>query len=388
MATTVVRGPRVGAGRARVFGSGSPVSGFLIYLITFAIAFVGTGVVRWYAQARRVLDIPNERSSHVAPKPRGGGLAIVIAVLAGVLAVAVREHRQGSLLIALVGGGVVVAAVGFLDDHHGLRPEVRLAAHLGAAFWALAWLGNLPPLQVGGHLISLGWGGYLLGAAAIVWTLNLFNFMDGIDGLAASEAIVIACGGAALVLIKGDLGAGSGTLQALMSGRAGAVPVTGFILAAACLGFLLWNWPPAKIFMGDVGSGYLGYVIAVLALAAAKHNPVALWEWWILGGVFFVDATVTLLRRLLRGERVYEAHRSHAYQWLARRWGGHLPATLSVVAVNLLWLCPWAWVASVFPRRAAWICATALLPLTVVVLAVGAGKREGRSSTPVSGRAI
>jgi Fuc2NAc and GlcNAc transferase len=309
-------------------------------------------------------------------------------VLGGVLTVAVREHRLGSLWVALVGGGVVVAMVGFLDDHQGVSPGLRLAAHFGAAFWALVWLGGVPPLRIGGHLIALGWGGYLLGAAGIVWTLNLFNFMDGIDGIAASEAIIIACGGATLALIKGHLGAGSDTLQTLMSGTADAVPVTGVILAAACLGFLLWNWPPAKIFMGDVGSGYLGYVIAVLALAAAKHNPVALWEWWILGGVFFVDATATLLRRLLRGERVYEAHRSHAYQWIARRWGGHLPATLSVVAVNLLWLCPWAWVASVFPRRAAWICATALLPLTVLALALGAGKRERTSPTPVSGRAI
>jgi glycosyltransferase WbpL len=361
---------------------------FLIYLMTFAIAFVGTGVVRRYAQARRVLDIPNERSSHAAPKPRGGGLAIVIAVFAGVLCEAIREHRNEGLLMALIGGGVVVAAVGFLDDHRGVPPGLRLAAHFGAAFWALMWLGGVAPLRIGGHLIALGWGGYLLGAGGIVWTLNLFNFMDGIDGIAASEAIFIACGGGALALIEGHLGAGSDRLQALMSGTPGAVPVTGFILAAASLGFLLWNWPPAKIFMGDVGSGYLGYVIAVLVLAAAKHNAVALWEWLILGGVFFVDATVTLLRRLLRGERVYEAHRSHAYQCLARRWGGHLPATLSVVAVNLLWLFPWAWVACVFPRRAAWICAAALLPLTVVALAVGAGKREGRSSTQVSGRAM
>lgn len=364
------------------------MSELLIYLMTFAIALVGTGVVRRYAQARRVLDVPNERSSHASPTPRGGGLAVVIAVLTGILTVAVRGHRHGGFLVALLGGGVVVAAVGFLDDHHGVPPWLRLVAHFGAAVWALVWLGGVPPLDISGHLIALGWGGYFLGAAGIVWTLNLFNFMDGIDGIAASEAIFIACGGAALALFKGHLGAGSATPHALMSGTAGAVPVVGFILAAACLGFVLWNWPPAKIFMGDVGSGYLGYFIAVLALAAAKHNPVAFWEWLILGGVFFVDATVTLLRRLLRGERVYEAHRSHAYQWLARRWRGHLPATLSVVAVNLLWLFPWACVASVFPRRAAWICATALLPLTVLALVIGAGKREGKSSKQVGSRAI
>src|SRR5205807_9594710 len=134
----------------------------------------------------------------------------------------------------------------------------------------------------------------------------------------------------------------AGALLGTFAGTSGDAAAVASVFGAACCGFLLWSWPPAKIFMGDVGSGYLGYVIAVLAVGATRDNPVALWAWLILGGVFFVDATVTLLRRLLRGERVYQAHRSHAYQWLARRWGSHAKVTCAVLIVNVLWLLPCA----------------------------------------------
>jgi Fuc2NAc and GlcNAc transferase len=148
------------------------------------------------------------------------------------------------------------------------------------------------------------------------------------------------------------------------------------ILCAASAGFLIWNWPPAKIFMGDVGSGYLGYVIAVLAMAATRDNPAAVWVWLILGGVFFVDATVTLARRSLLGERLDEAHRSHAYQWLARRWRSHRRVTLSVLAVNVFWLLPAAWLAMRYPRAALWSLAGAFAPLIILAIAAGAGRRE------------
>jgi Fuc2NAc and GlcNAc transferase len=142
------------------------------------------------------------------------------------------------------------------------------------------------------------------------------------------------------------------------------------------VGFLLWNWPPAKIFMGDVGSGYLGYVIAVLALAAARDDPVALWVWLILGGVFFVDATVTLVRRVLRGDRIHQAHRSHAYQWLARRWGSHRRVIVIVTILNLLWLLPCAFLATLHPDHAVAIAVVALAPLVALAFAAGSGRRE------------
>ena len=128
--------------------------------------------------------------------------------------------------------------------------------------------------------------------------------------------------------------------------------------------------------MGDVGSGYLGYVIAALACAAGRHSPVAVWVWLVLGGVFFVDSTTTLVRRALRGERVHQAHRSHAYQWLARRWGGHLPVTASVLAVNVFWLLPAACLAMSYPQSAVWILACAFVPLIILVIAAGGGRQE------------
>jgi len=319
-----------------------------------------TGLVRRLALSHGVLDVPNQRSSHQTPTPRGGGAAIVAASTTALLALALIGIISTDLLWAIA-GGLGVACVGFLDDRSGLSARVRLSVHILAAVWALFWLGGLPPLLLGGHLYVLGWPGYLLGTLGIVWVLNLFNFMDGIDGIAASEALFIVLAAAVLALYNQE--------------------VTGLTLAyvafgAACCGFLLWNWPPAKIFMGDVGSGYVGYVLAVFALAATREAPVSLWSWLILGGVFFVDATVTLARRVARGERVYQAHRSHAYQWLARRWGSHRRVTIAVTLLNVLWLLPCALLATAQPDRAPLITGVALALLVIVTLAAGAGAPE------------
>jgi len=323
-----------------------------------------TGVARRLALSRGVLDVPNDRSSHEVPTPRGGGVAIVLTTTAAWLALVLLGKLRTDLFIALSGGGIAVAIVGLLDDRHRVSAGARLAVHLGAAIWALAWLGGLPPMQFGDRLVSLGWAGYALGVVGIVWVLNLFNFMDGIDGIAASEAVFISWSGVPLALIAGLAGNDSG------------VSAAAIVLGAACFGFLLWNWPPAKIFMGDVGSGYLGYVIAVLALATTRESPVALLVWLILGGVFFVDATVTFVRRLARHERVYEAHRSHAYQWLARRWQSHRRVTILVVFVNVIWLLPCAYLAAVYPAFAVWIAVGGLAPVAVLAIAAGSGRTE------------
>ena len=329
-------------------------------LTTFAL----TAAMRSFALTHGVLDVPNERSSHDAPTPRGGGVAIVVTTSIALVALAWFGALGRSLFWALLGGGVVVSSIGFLDDRRRVSAGVRLVAHVGAALWAVMLLGGFSSLRVGAQIVHLGWSGNVLALLGIVWAVNLFNFMDGIDGLAASEAVFVAWGAVLVYLI--------GTFSTL-------APVA-VIFGAACLGFLLWNWPPARIFMGDVGSGYAGYVIILLALAAARENPVGLWLWLILGGVFFADATVTLLRRLLRGERVYEAHRSHAYQWLARRWGSHRKVTLAVLAVNLVWLLPCAVSAAAFPGYAALLVVVALAPLAVLAVALGAGRAETSTS--------
>lgn len=324
-----------------------------------ALSWGLTAIVRQWVLARGLLDVPNTRSSHTVATPRGGGIAVVLVTTGGLVLATVLGFSNVSLLLGLTGGGALVALTGFLDDRRGLPVSLRLGAHVAAAVWAVYWLGGMPPLRVGEHIVVLGWGGDLLALLAIVWCLNLFNFMDGIDGLAASEATFV-CWSAAL------LGA---------HGLGVAIPL---MVGCACLGFLWWNWPPARIFLGDVGSGYLGYVIAVLALAATRADPAAAWVWLILGCAFLVDATVTLARRLARGERVSEAHRSHAYQWLARRWGSHLRVTLTVLTVNACWLLPCAIYATGHPAHAAVTAAVAVGTVTVLVMLAGGGRPEAR----------
>lgn len=330
-------------------------------VIAFTVSAVGTFIVRKWALRSGLLDVPNERSAHDIPTPRGGGVAIVVAsFLALVVAVWIWD-LAADVFLAVMGGGLAVAAIGFLDDRKSIQPSIRLVVHVVSAIWALWWLGGMPSIQIGERIISAGWLGNFLGVIGIVWTINLFNFMDGIDGLAASETVFICLSGAILGVLFGF-----GIQVALIAA----------VIGAANLGFLIWNWPPAKIFMGDAGSGFGGYSVAVLTLAAASENTVAPYVWMLLGGVFFVDATVTLLRRLVQGERIYKAHRSHAYQLLARRWGGHLPVTALVMAINGAWLLPLAWLGAYRSEIAGWLVMIAMFPLVVVALVVGAGRAE------------
>ena len=333
----------------------------LISGLVLALSASLTWAVRGFCWRHGLLDVPNERSSHVVATARGGGLSIVIAATCGLLALRLLHAIGTDLLLALIGGGSAVAIVGLVDDQSRLSGGIRLSVHVAAALWALICLGGLPPLAFGGQVVNLGWAGQGLAVLGIVWSLNLLNFMDGIDGIAASEALFIIC---------------SGVLLTLIHGPSTELPAVGLAFGAACLGFLLWNWPPATIFMGDVGSGYLGYVISVLAIAATRDSPAAIWIWLTLGGVFFVDATVTLVRRAIRRERLDEAHRCHAYQRLARLWGSHRRVTVTVIVTNLVWLLPCAWLAALHPGAAMWVALGALAPLVILAALAGSGRRE------------
>ena len=346
----------------------------LAALITAAVSLLMsaylTAAARRFALRRGMLDVPNARSSHQRATPRGGGIAIVATVSLATLVLAIAGMVGRDFCVALLGGGLLVSGVGFVDDRRALPASIRFAAQTLAAAWALWWIGGLSQLQIGAQVVHPGWPGVLIAALGILWTMNLFNFMDGLDGLAAAEAVFVAGAGAVLAAFAGH----------------SAIAVVAWVLAWASAGFLYWNWPPARIFMGDVGSSYLGYVIALLALGDVQSSAAAVWVWLILGGAFFVDATVTLVRRWLRRDRVSEAHRQHAYQWLARRWG-HRPVTLGVLLVNLFWLLPCASLASRHPQLATATVIGALLPLVVVALRAGAGRREvatlsGREGCP------
>lgn len=305
----------------------------LIWLLPLLIgvSFCLTWALRRYALARSIIDIPNARSSHSVPTPRGGGVAIVVTFLLALLLLGAVDFIGYRLMWALLGAGAGVSILGFLDDHGHIAARWRLLGHFVAAIWALFWLGGLPALPIFGSTIELGWFGHALAAVYLMWLLNLYNFMDGIDGIASVEAICVCLGGALLYGLTSGVNLETG------------VPL---LLAAAVAGFLFWNFPPARIFMGDAGSGFLGIALGVLSLQAAWVSPELFWAWLVLLGVFTVDATFTLLRRLLRRDRVYEAHRSHAYQYAARHFGSHLLVTLAVLSINVLWLLPIAiWVA-------------------------------------------
>jgi len=299
-----------------------------------AVSILMTGALRRYALASSLMDIPNARSSHSVPTPRGGGVAIVLAFLLALPILFVTNMLPWADMWALLGAGAGVALIGFLDDHSHIPARWRLLGHFAAAFWAIFWLGGLPQVDLFGMAVDMGWLGYALSAVYLVWLLNLYNFMDGIDGIASIEAICVSTGGAILYAVLGYSGSLSPTAW-----------VTPMVLAVAAAGFLYWNFPPARIFMGDAGSGFLGITLGILSLQAAWVAPQLLWSWLILLGVFVLDATWTLMLRLLRGEKVYEAHRSHAYQYASRQFGNHLPVTLAVLGINLLWLLPIAlWV--------------------------------------------
>ncbi|WP_409261264.1 MraY family glycosyltransferase [Pseudomonas putida] len=334
----------------------------MIWLILLAgvAALAMTAGLRRYALARSLLDVPNARSSHTLPTPRGGGLAFVVSFLLGALALGCAGVVAPALLVGLLGAGGLVAVIGFMDDHGHIAARWRLLGHFVAAGWGLFWMGGMPPLMVFGWALDSAWLSVLFGMLYLVWLLNLYNFMDGIDGIASIEAICACIGGCLLYLV-------SGYPQALW------LPM---LLAATVAGFLFWNFPPARIFMGDAGSGFLGIVLGLLALQAAWINPLLFWGWLILLGVFVVDATFTLVRRLLRGERVYEAHRSHAYQYASRQHGSHRPVSLAVAAINLGWLLPVAVAVVALGLDGATGTFVAYVPLIMLAIKYHAGKRE------------
>jgi UDP-N-acetylmuramyl pentapeptide phosphotransferase/UDP-N-acetylglucosamine-1-phosphate transferase len=267
-----------------------------------------------------VMDVANERSSHVGVRPRGGGLAIVLVSLAGLVAL-LAGSRSGTTALAGYGiGAVVVAGVSWMDDLRSLPWALRLPAQIAAAFVLLA-SGNvfqdvgLP----GGGVIHLGWLGAPLTFLWVVGLTNAYNFMDGIDGLAGSQALIAGAGWAIL-----------GTLAGLP-----LVAGLGALIAGGAAGFLGHNWAPARIFMGDVGSAFLGFTLAYLPVAASQARPALAVPGVLLVWPFVADAGLTFLKRLLRGERVFEAHHSHIYQGFVSRGAPHAAVTLGYSGLAL-----------------------------------------------------
>lgn len=334
----------------------------LLFAGGYLMAWVLTITMRRYALSSRLIDAPNERSSHVVPTPRGGGAAIVIAFFALLLTAVWLGHVPPEFSWAMLGSAFPVAIVGWLDDLGHVKARWRFLIHSAAAVWTLYMFDGIPFVPLFGRAVDLGWFGLALCTIYLVWMVNLFNFMDGVDGIAAVETICVCVGGAL-------------TWQLATGTPYWIVPIA---FAACVAGFLVLNFPPAKIFMGDVGSGFIGMVIAVFSLWSAQEVAQVFWCWFILTGCFMVDATTTLLRRVRRGEKFYEAHRNHAYQYAARKHGSHKVVTLTVAAINVFWLLPYALLVALGRLDGLAATLVAYAPLVVLAFRYKAGDRANQ----------
>lgn len=318
------------------------IVGLLIAVVcAFVLSAAVTGAALVYARRRGMLDQPGPRRSHRIPTPRGGGIGIVVAALAaGLPAFAMLPRTWPStLLVQLAVAVVAVSAVGWMDDHRPMPVWPRVLVHLIAGTLVAGAILLCPP----GDARLLWWLPVV--AIAIAGSINAHNFMDGIDGILGWQALFVLSGYGVLAIAWHE------------SGVAGLA----FATAAGCLGFLCFNLPPAKIFMGDVGSGTLGLLIGAVAALLLRRDPAVLWACVILPAAFFVDSALTLVRRMLGGQRWYAPHRQHLYQWLVRvRWS-HARTDAAYMAWNLVILAPLAGLAAYRPSWGAGCCVAAYL---------------------------
>lgn len=326
----------------------------------------------------------NDRSSHFKPTPTGGGLGIVLAsTVTGVwlfcfydlidltdLAEVASSTRP--MPITILGLSLLLAGAGLWDDIQHLAARTRASAQIFVCLGLLIVIGTLPPIAIRIDAVSFGLlakplsiSGLALSCLLLiagVWWINLFNFMDGIDGIAGMQALFILAAGGGL-----SAWAHPEALSSLLW-------LWGAGIIGATLAFTVFNWPPASIFMGDVGSTWLAFIIFALALLSIQAGWSTYGMWMILGATFIADATVTLCTRVLRRERWYTAHRSHAYQQLARRWDSHRSVTLLNFAINVFCLLPLAFAYLIWPQWYLVFLGCAYIPLIVGAIKLGAGK--------------
>ena len=318
----------------------------LLLIILLLGAFFTTQMICFLARKKSWYDIPNSRSSHSIPTPKGGGVAFVLMFFCAVVYV----FAQGLLLVNELLAFVVcllIAVLGFMDDLWELSAKVRVVIHLAAVLLVLLLLGGQPEISVFSVSLNFGVISYCCVVVAFIWLINLYNFMDGIDGLAALEAVFVSLAASCLVWQQ-DAYTEMFLLQSL---------------AVSVLGFSFFNLPPAKIFMGDVGSKFLGFVFGVFGLITIDHGLMSVWTWSVLLGIFVVDATTTLVRRFFSNEVWYQAHRSHAYQQAATLYGGHAKVDWFVCLLNCFWLFPIAWATVIFEDWGVVLVLLAYVPL-------------------------
>ena len=286
---------------------------YLVLIIILGIlSFILTFLIKKYATRIKMLAFPNERSLHDIPTPHGGGIAIVLTWYIGITIFYFNGLLDKSLYYALI-SGILLAVVSLIDDLIGLKPLFRLVIQFITAIIAFYFLHGLRPLIIPEIEINYQFIIYPLAIVGMVWFINLFNFMDGVDGFASIEAIIIC---AVLFVFSWNLAT---------------------ILLIACVtGFLYWNWPKAKIFMGDVGSTQLGFILVVFGIYFHNILDFSILNWIMLSSPFWFDATLTLFRRLRNREKLSQGHRKHVYQRLVQMGNTHEKVNLYLLYINLL----------------------------------------------------
>lgn len=284
----------------------------MLYLILFIVSFFLTYIIKNYAIRKSLVAEVNERSSHTTPTPHGGGIAIAVTWFVGLSYLFYINDVESSLYYALM-VGVVLAVVSYLDDLYELSPKVRLITQSSVAVGGIIALGGLHTIDFGLFSIENPVLTNIIAFIAIIWYINLYNFLDGINGYAGSEAVFLALAG--FVLFDGTYF---------------------LVLAVSVFGFLVWNWGNAKIFMGDVGSTLLGYNMSIFTIYYANQDAKNLWIWIILFGLYWFDATFTLFRRYKNGEKLSQAHKKHAYQRLTQSGWSHDKVVIYSIAVNII----------------------------------------------------
>lgn len=342
------------------------IPAILLLMLCGASVLATRGMIA-LAPALGLVDVPEARSAHFRPVPHGGGVAIT-AVFTTFLFIAAFNGdltRQDLLLLL---SALPIALVGLVDDWRSLGYRRRIVTQLLMAVLVFTQLGELPELYMGGVNLQLGILAWLLVPLAMTWLCNLYNFMDGIDGLAASQAIFVTLAAAWLA-----------------QGQSPGLALLCLALAAATAGFLVWNWSPARVFMGDVGSTWLGFTFGILILISLRDQILTIWVWFLLLSPFIVDTGWTLGVRLARGHPPYEPHSTHAYQHAARRWG-HRRVVAVVMTINLLYVVPLAWLAEYHPHFGVYIAISGIVPFIAICWRLGAGIGTARPAGSVSRR--
>jgi len=269
-------------------------------------------LVKIFAEKKSIMDIPNVRSSHTVPTPRGGGLAIVFTWFAGITYLYFTDNINEKLYFAFL-AGLPILIVSIIDDLINVSPYIRIIIQSLSAISALYFLGNVSGIDLGFIIFSNKFLIYAFSFLLILWFTNLFNFIDGIDGYLSSGVIFF---GTVLFLFTKD----SSML----------------ILVFSVLGFIIWNWQPAKIFMGDAGSTLLGYTFIIYALYFENSSEFPLLMSLILSSLFWFDATYTLIFRIIKKEKISSPHKKHIYQRLVQSGYSHQKVVLISFFVNIL----------------------------------------------------